>query len=263
MLYNHISTPFCEISEVTSVDKDVRTLYEWLQNSKFCTVLTGAGVSVPSGIPDFRSSNGVYAKYGQDIFDIEIFQKNPDKFYKFAKEELLKMIDSKPNEIHYLLAKLEKDKIVKGCITQNIDNLHKKAGSTNVAEIHGNVRVWNCLKCTKRYDLYDEKQRNELLRDNFRCTCGGMTKPNIVFFGEMLPLNEFSKAETWANESDLFIAMGTSLVVYPAAQLPLYAKRKGAKLVIITNGKTPLDSYADLKIKKDLIEFVSLIMNIK
>lgn len=253
---------FSEVISVSNNDK-IKTLYDWLQTSKFCVVLTGAGVSVPSGIPDFRSSSGVYAKYGQDIFDIEVFQRTPDKFYQFAKEELVRMVDTDPNEIHYLLAKLEKAGIVKSIVTQNIDNLHKKAGSTNVAEIHGNVRVWNCLKCTKRYDLYDENQRNELLRNNFRCVCGGVTKPNIVFFGEMLPLDEFSKAETWANKSDLFITMGTSLVVYPAAQLPLYAKRNGAKLVIITNGKTPLDSYANLKIEMDLIEFVNLIESTK
>lgn len=240
------------------VDK-IKMLHNWLQTSKFCVVLTGAGVSVPSGIPDFRSSNGVYTKYGQDIFDIQVFQKNPDKFYQFAKEELIKMIDTEPNEIHYLLAKLEKAGIVKGVITQNIDNLHKKAGSINVAEIHGNVRVWNCLKCARRYDLYNDTQRNELLSSNFKCACGGLTKPNIVFFGEMLPLNEFSKAETWTNESDLFITMGTALVVYPAAQLPIYAKRNGAKLAIITNGETPLDSYADLKIEMDLVAFVNSI----
>lgn len=247
----------------TNKNEKINELYNWLRKSRFCVVLTGAGVSVPSGIPDFRSSNGVYDKYGQDIFDIEVFHKNPDKFYEFAKEELVKMIDTEPNEIHYLLAEFEREGIVKGVVTQNIDNLHKKAGSVNVSEIHGNVRIWNCLKCTKRYDLFDESNREELIRNNFRCSCRGLTKPNIIFFGEMLPMNEFSKAETWAKQSDLFITMGTSLVVYPAAQLPIYAKNNGAKLVIITNSKTPLDDYADLKIEMDLTIFAKVLGSIK
>ncbi|WP_241241341.1 NAD-dependent protein deacylase [Fervidobacterium sp. 2310opik-2] len=235
--------------------EEILTLVSWLKNSKFTTVLTGAGVSVPSGIPDFRSKNGVYSKWGQEIFDIDLFHQNPDRFYEFAKQELIKMLDVEPNEIHYLLAYLEKLNIVKGVITQNIDNLHKKAGSQKVAEIHGNVRTWSCLKCGKRYDLFNSQHKEFLIDRNFRCECGGVTKPDIVFFGEMLPLNEYSKAENWAKESDVFIAMGTSLVVYPAAQLPIYAKHSGAKLCIVNKNETAFDDYADLAIHIDLIDF--------
>ncbi|MFN3692129.1 MAG: SIR2 family NAD-dependent protein deacylase [Fervidobacterium sp.] len=234
--------------------KLLETLANWLKISKFSVVLTGAGISVPSGIPDFRSKDGVYAKYGQKIFDIETFNKFPEEFYEFAREELLKMLDAEPNKAHILLSNLEKTGIIKGVITQNIDNLHKKAGTQNIAEIHGSARTWTCLKCNKRYDLLNSYESNQLLSQNFRCSCGGRTKPDIVFFGEMLPLNEFSRAENWSKKSDLFITMGTSLVVYPAAQLPIIAKSNGAKLIIINNTETPFDDRADLKIELDVIE---------
>lgn len=230
-------------------------LANWLKNSKFCVALTGAGVSVPSGIPDFRSSNGVYAKYGQEIFDIDTFNSAPEKFYEFARKELLKMLSANPNRFHKFFAELEKIGLLKGIITQNIDNLHKKAGNQNVAEIHGSVRTWTCLKCFKRYDLLYEKDINEILTNNFKCYCGGYTKPDIVFFGEMLPLTEFSKAENWAKKSDLFITIGTSLAVYPAAQLPATARSSDAKLVIINKTATPFDKIANLKIDMDVIDF--------
>ncbi|MEN3042417.1 MAG: Sir2 family NAD-dependent protein deacetylase, partial [Fervidobacterium sp.] len=121
----------------------VLKLRDLLLSSNFCVVLTGAGVSVPSGIPDFRSTSGVYAKYGQEIFDINVFKGNPEKFYEFAKQELFKMLDTQPNEVHNLIAILEQKGIVKGLITQNIDDLHKRAGNKQIAQIHGNVRVWN------------------------------------------------------------------------------------------------------------------------
>lgn len=234
--------------------KMLETLATWLKNSKFSIVLTGAGVSVHSGIPDFRSKDGIYTKYGQKIFDIETFNKFPEEFYEFAREELIKMLNAEPNKAHTLLSNLEKIGMIKGVITQNIDNLHKKAGTQNIAEIHGNARTWTCLKCKKRYDLLNNDELNQLLSQYFRCSCGGKTKPDIVFFGEMLPLNEYSKAENWAKKSDLFITMGTSLVVYPAAQLPIIAKSNGAKFIIINNTATSFDDIADLKIELDIIE---------
>jgi len=230
-----------------------------LKNSKRAVVLTGAGVSVPSGIPDFRSPNGLYAKYGQDIFDIEMFYRDPDRFYDFAREGLIPMLGVQPNKVHYLLAKLEDKGLIKGLITQNIDGLHIIAGNKNVAEIHGSIRIWNCLKCGKRYEILNNDNKNYLLDSNFRCSCGSLTKPEITFFGEMLPLEEFSKAQRWAESSDVFITMGTSLVVYPAAQLPIYALRNNAKLFIINKGETPLDKYATIKFDTDLIEFCTYI----
>ncbi|HCI29900.1 MAG TPA: NAD-dependent protein deacylase [Fervidobacterium sp.] len=234
----------------------IREFAQTLNDSKSVAVLTGAGVSVPSGIPDFRSPNGLYSRYGQEIFDIDFFNSNPEKFYEFAREGLFEMLDSQPNIVHKFLVQLERAGVVKGVVTQNIDGLHTKAGSVNVAEIHGTVRTWHCIKCMKRYEILDEQQKELLISRNFRCTCGGLTKPDIVFFGEMLPMEEYRKAELWSSECDTFIAMGTSLLVYPAAQLPVYALRKGAKLLIVNKGHTGLDEYAYLKIDMDLEEFV-------
>lgn len=241
------------------MEEKIEEFLQILKTSQYVTVLTGAGISVPSGIPDFRSPNGLYSRYGEEIFDIERFNSDPEHFYQFAKEGLFEMLNAQPNVAHKLLAQLEKIGKVKGVITQNIDGLHTKAGSNNVAEIHGTVRTWHCLKCLKRYNVLDEKERDALIERHFRCTCGGLTKPDIVFFGEMLPIDEFSKAEKWAKNSDLFIAIGTSLVVYPAAQLPLYAIRNGAKFVIVTKGETPFDRYADIKFDVDIEEFSKLL----
>ena len=237
------------------LEKMTRLFLEYLLNSKSAVVLTGAGISVPSGIPDFRSPNGLYAKYGKDIFDIEAFLKNPERFYSFSREGLISMLDAEPNQVHYLLAKLEDRGLIKGVITQNIDGLHTKAGSKNVVEIHGSVRTWSCLKCGKSYEMMNNENKTYLLEHDFRCSCGGLTKPDITFFGEMLPLQEFSKAQRWAEKSDVFITMGTSLAVYPAAQLPIYALRNNAKLFIINKGETELDKYAMIKIEAELSEF--------
>jgi len=239
----------------------IRYLAEAIQKSKNVVFLTGAGISVPSGIPDFRSPNGLYAKYGQEIFDIEHFHAFPDKFYAFAKEGLITMLDCQPNPVHKLIAELEERGYVKGVITQNIDGLHQKAGSRKVAELHGNARMWHCLKCSKRFDITDNTQREELLKNNFRCSCGGLTKPDIVFFGEILPIDEWAKAEKWATTCDVFVTVGTSLFVYPASTLPLIAYEKGAFVAIINKGPTGLDKlaqYPNLKIEIDVLEFARL-----
>ncbi len=239
---------------ITDIEKAVSIFVDEVRKNSNITVLTGAGISTPSGIPDFRSKNGVYAKYSQKIFDIDYFHYDRENFYNFAKEEIFKMVNLEPNSIHYLFKKLEDLGKIKGFITQNIDNLHIKAGIKNVAEIHGNGNRWYCEKCGKTI-LLTEGGDKYLIENSFRCECNGFFRPEIVFFGEMLPLNEFSKAEKWAKSCDLFITAGTSLVVYPATQLPVEAKRNGAKLVILNNQPTPLDELADIVINVELEEF--------
>lgn len=243
----------------------IRHVAELIKESRNVVFLTGAGISVPSGIPDFRSSNGLYAKYGQEIFDIDHFHAHPDKFYAFAKEGLISMLDCQPNAAHRLIAELEEKGYVRGVITQNIDGLHQKAGSKKVAELHGNARMWHCLKCAKRFDVTDPMQRDELLTNNFRCSCGGLTKPDIVFFGELLPMDEWAKAEKWTKACDVFITVGTSLVVYPASTLPLLAYEKGAFVAIVNKGPTGLDKLAEhqnLKIDIDVLEFAELFKSV-
>lgn len=231
---------------------------ETICSAKYLVAFTGAGVSVPSGLPDFRSPDGLYAKYGQRVFEIEFFEEEPDAFYNFAREGLVSMCNAEPNVVHTFLASLEERGLLRGVITQNIDGLHQRAGNKNVAEIHGTVRTWRCLKCARRFHFMDQNERNALLRRNFRCECGGLTRPDIVFFGELLPIDEFGKAERWSKMADVFVVLGSSLVVYPAAQLPILALKNGAKLVILNRGPTGLDEYATLKIDSDLVRFVEL-----
>ncbi len=225
-----------------------------LKRSKYCVVLTGAGISTPSGIPDFRSPTGLYSKYPEEIFDIEYFYSNPGAFYSFCKQALLPMIDAQPNVAHKFLAKLEELGYVKAVITQNIDGLHQKAGSKNVVELHGTIYRFRCDRCGKNYE--HRWVREELERTNLpRCFCNGLVRPEIVFFGESLPSKAVEMAENHSLRCDLMVVMGSSLVVYPAASFPILAKRSGAKLVIINKGETGLDHLCDMKIEEDLVAF--------
>lgn len=233
----------------------------FLKDSKHAIVLTGAGVSTDSGIPDFRGQNGLYSKYNADkVFDINYFLKDPTYFYNFAKEEILKMAIAEPSITHYMLAKLEKEGLIKAIITQNIDLLHQKAGSRNVIELHGNISKAHCIKCNKEYDFIEILKSPQNI---FKCiTCGGLIKPDIVFFGESLPENELKKAFYLANSCDLIIVMGSSLVVQPAASLPVYAVNNGAKFLIINKGTTALDNISTRKYDCNLNEFSKAVVNL-
>lgn len=233
-----------------------KELIEKLKNSHHVVALTGAGVSTASGIPDFRSPGGVYSKYPEYVFDIDYFCTDPSGFYRFWKEALLPMNQAKPNSVHLLLAELERLGFLKAIITQNIDRLHQKAGSKNVIELHGNIHEHYCVKCGKEYSIDEVK---ELLYANPvpYCSCSGLIRPNIVFFGENLPSSALNEAMKHARNCDLMVVLGSSLVVYPAAQLPIIAKEHNATLFIVNRGKTGLDGLADLKIEVDLVEFAN------
>ena len=237
-----------------------KELLRFLESSSNTIVLTGAGVSTDSGIPDFRSSDGLYSIYDPNrVFDIEYFLTTPSYFYDFARKEILKMISAKPSATHYMLAELEKRGFLKAVITQNIDLLHQKAGSKNVIELHGNVKEAYCLECKTKYDFLKLLRSDDLIP---RCEkCGGLIKPNIVFFGESLPENALNKAFLFAKMCDLIIVMGSSLVVHPAASLPLYAVENGAKLLIINKGETPLDHISMRKYECNLKMFSEVVIN--
>ena len=228
---------------------------EILKSSRKSYIFTGAGVSTPSGIPDFRGPKGLYKFFPPDIFDIDRFFENPKRYYDFARERLKFMKDAKPNVVHRVIAKLERIGMIEAVITQNIDRLHQKAGSVNVIELHGNVDEYFCLKCGESY-TWDEIERKLEIEDVPRCdVCGGLIKPNVVFFGEPLPEKELIRAFKIAEESDLAVAVGTSLVVYPAAMIPRRTVETGGKLVIINVGETGLDDLAYAKYEYDLAEF--------
>ncbi len=235
---------------------------EILKKSRKSYVITGAGVSVPSGIPDFRGPKGLYKFFPPDIFDMESFLSNPKRYYDFSRERLSAIKKAKPNVAHEVLAELERRGLIQAVVTQNIDGLHLKAGSKNVIEIHGNLREYTCLSCGK---VYTAEEVEDLMKGDPvpRCRdCGGLIKPNVVFFGEPLPEREIMEAFKIAEESDLAIAIGTSLVVYPAALIPRRTVETGGKLVIINRGETGLDDLAYVKYDVDVEVFFSALKRI-
>jgi NAD-dependent deacetylase len=228
------------------------------------TVLTGAGISTPSGIPDFRSPTGIYSKYDpEELFGLDNFLKNPSYFYTFALEYLFTMKNAKPNSVHLMLKKLEDIGLIKGIVTQNIDMLHEKAGSKNVANAHGSMKTGHCLNCWKEYSLNEMEERALKSNDKVaRCDCGGLIKPDIVFFGEPLPEKDVKLAYEMLESSTLVVAMGTTLAIYPVGAFPEIVLRNGGELVIVNKGKTAMDSRASEVYGVLLEEFAEEILKI-
>lgn len=232
-----------------------------LSESRSTVVLTGAGVSTASGIPDFRGPQGLYKKLPPYVFDLDFFLSQPAEYYKIAADRIHNLFNKEPNATHRLLAVLEKKGLTKGIITQNIDGLHQKAGSEKVIELHGNAQNFFCMSCGKRY-IVEEILKMLEVRDIPKCACGGLIKPDVVFFGEALPESALAEAYTLSENADLFVTMGTSLLVYPAAHFPTFAKQKGAKLLIINKGETGLDYIADEKYECDLEELSERVISL-
>jgi NAD-dependent deacetylase len=212
---------------------------------------TGAGISAESGIPTYRGDEGVWNRYDPDKYaNIDYFNHDPAYYWRFFQEVRAPVLHrAKPNPGHQALARMERRGALRAVITQNIDGLHQMAGSERVLELHGNTRRIACLKCRRIYDL-DAVTR--LLASGIPPVCSacrGVLKPEVVFFGEALPQAVLAEAMQEAMTCDLFLAVGSSLVVQPAASLPVHAKQNRAKLVIINKQATPLDSMADLVIR--------------
>ena len=235
---------------------DVEEFLSIIRSSRRAYVFTGAGISTPSGIPDFRGSKGLYKEVPQDIFDIDKFYEDPERYYRVHKERIATMRNAEPNIAHIVVAKMEELNLIDCVITQNIDGLHKKAGSKNIIRLHGTLDRYVCTRCGEIYDY--EFVENVIWKDEDvpRCIkCGGLLKPDVVFFGEPLPEIELLKAYKTAEESDLAIVIGSSLVVYPAAMIPRLTVENGGKLVIINLSETGLDKMAYRKYETDIERF--------
>ena len=227
-----------------------------IQNSNDVVFFTGAGISTESGIPDFRSPGGIWTKMSpiefQDFLNSEEMRRESWR-RKFETDKTLS--SAKPNEGHYAIERLISSGKASAVITQNIDNLHQDSGiaQEKVIELHGNGTFASCLTCAIRYELESIKQsflgNDELPICKF---CGGLIKTATISFGQAMPLEPVQKAEDAARRCDLFICIGSSLVVHPAAQIPLIAKDNGAKLVILNRESTPLDGYADLVLNDEI-----------
>jgi NAD-dependent deacetylase len=218
-----------------------------LQSSRV-VVFTGAGISTESGIPDFRSPGGIWTKFDPDDFTVQKFMSSEKtrrmQWQMLAEGSLLK--DAEPNKAHHAVAELEKLGKLTCVITQNIDNLHQKAGSSpdKVFELHGNMKFVRCMSCDRRFPVEDILQRLDKEEIPDCQFCRGILKPDAVFFGESLPQQVLNDAIQHARHCDLFIVIGSTLVVYPAAYMPMYAVESGAKLVIINLSPTPMDAKA-------------------
>lgn len=219
---------------------------ELLKSSQYAMALTGAGVSTESGIPDFRSQGvGLWEKVNPaQMASVSYMLSNPKDFFKFNIPLWSECTKARPNITHYVLAAMEKAGYIRGVITQNIDNLHYKAGSTNLFEVHGHLRTARCINCAKKYDI---KELILQFSDGInppRCKkCGNLIRPDVVLFGDSMSV-EFYRALEQVENCDLLIVAGSSLQVYPVAELPLYCKN----LVIINQEPTPFDNRAKVVI---------------
>jgi NAD-dependent deacetylase len=217
-------------------------------------VFTGAGVSTESGIPDFRSPGGIWSRFDPDDFTYQKFTTDPEarrKQWRMLGEGHL-TTDAQPNLAHYAIAELDEMGKLDCVITQNVDNLHHKAGvpADKIFELHGNVQWAVCLSCGKRYPFEEIKARIDGGEEIPDCgECGGMLKPDAVLFGEALPEAVLREASRRSSDCDLFIVVGSTLVVYPAAYMPVCALRGGAKLIIVNLSETPMDAQAAVLIR--------------
>jgi len=240
------------------MEDKISKLKDIVKKSNKIVAFTGAGFSAESGISTFRGAGGLWSKYDPSIYaDINIFTQDPTYYWCFFRDERYPVIKkAKPNEGHKALVKLEKSGKLYRVITQNIDGLHQEAGQSHVIELHGNTRKIFCLNCKKPYSM--DEAYNRLQQElPPRCSCGGVLKPGTILFGEPLPQHALDMAMIAAKNCDMFLVLGSSLVVYPAASIPQVAKRKGAVLVIINIDPTPLDGVADLVIHKSASKVLS------
>ncbi len=228
-----------------------------IRGSRYLVALTGAGISTPSGIPDFRSEgSGLWAIYDpMEVASIWAFSRRPEAFFEWVRPLARMILEAQPNPAHYALARLEAAGFLKTLITQNIDELHQKAGSRRVIEVHGHLREATCIRCYQKVPAAPHLEA--FLRDGTipRCArCGGVLKPDIILFGEQLPARAFLMAQQEARRSDVFLVAGSSLEVAPAGDLPILAKAHGARLILINLSPTAADRYADIRIWGDVAE---------
>ena len=215
-------------------------------------IFSGAGMSTESGIPDFRSPGGVWSKYDPSDFYFDKIissEKTREKYWEMSTEFYDTMKDAVPNRAHLAIRAIEDSGKLLAIVTQNIDNLHHKAGNSpeRIIEIHGTAFSVSCLSCGKNYDRDDIQERlNSGVKVPYCDDCAGILKPDTISFGQAMPEDKMADALMYARECDLCIVLGSSLVVYPAASVPVHAVQNGARLIIINRDETPLDAEADL-----------------
>ena len=228
-----------------------------LRAAERAVVLTGAGVSVPSGIPDFRSpGSGLWENHDpMEVAHIDAWRRDPDRFWSFYSQRFATLTDKRPNDAHLALAELERRGLLRGVITQNIDRLHRKAGTERLIEVHGSIEWSVCLRCGERVSIDRVVELLDAADGAPPCpTCGAPLKPDVVLFGELLPERALTEAQDLAMAADLMLCVGSSLEVYPVAGLPAMTRGGGGRLALITQGPTPYDGEAEVKLDGDVVE---------
>jgi NAD-dependent deacetylase len=238
-------------------EEQFQTAITLLRQADYVVALTGAGISTPSGVPDFRSPHsGLWEHVDQmEVASIYGFRHNPALFYNWIRPLAHTILDAAPNPAHFALAQIEAAGKIKCVITQNIDMLHTRAGSRQVYEVHGHLREATCLNCFRVYPAQEYIQK--FLEENIlpHCpTCGGILKPNVILFGEPLPEQEILAARREASRCDVMLIAGSSLQVTPVADLPFLARRAGAALILVNLGETPADAYAQVVIHQNVVD---------
>ena len=248
---------------MTAVSTEAQRVADLLRESERAVVLTGAGISVPSGIPDFRSpGTGLWENVDpMEVAHIDAWRRDPDRFWNFYSQRFVSLIDKRPNEAHIALAELERRGLVKAVITQNIDRLHRLAGSERLIEVHGSIDRSVCMECGGKVPLDRVVKLLEAGDGAPLCeACVAPLKPDVVLFGELLPERALSEAQQLAMDADLMICVGSSLEVYPVAGLPAMTHGAGGRLVLITQGPTPYDSDAEVKLDGDVVRELNAVL---
>jgi NAD-dependent deacetylase len=231
-------------------------LAELIRSAHSAVALTGAGISVPSGIPDFRSpGTGLWENVNpMEVAHIDVFRRDPQRFWHFYGDRFTSLRDKRPNGAHVALAELERRGALEAVVTQNIDGLHAAAGTRELIEVHGSVAHSSCLECLRQYDLEDVRARLAADPDGVpRCDCGHALKPDVVLFGEFLPEAALARASELAARADVLLCVGSSLEVYPVAGLPQITLGAGGSLAIVTKGGTPYDPDAAVRLSGDVV----------
>jgi NAD-dependent deacetylase len=246
-----------------TVSRDAARLADLLRDAGSAVVLTGAGVSVPSGIPDFRTpGKGLWEKVNpMEVAHIDAFRRAPDRFWSFYSQRFTALKDKQPNRAHEAIAELERRGLVRGVITQNVDRLHRRAGSRNVIEVHGSIDRCVCLECGGKVELERVMEMIAEQPGAPECVaCISPLKPDVVLFGELLPERAMAEAHALALEADVMLCVGSSLEVYPVASLPAVTLESGGRLAIVTQGPTPYDSDAEVKLAGDVVAELDALM---
>jgi NAD-dependent deacetylase len=243
------------------IDERIELAASLILQARHAIALTGAGSSTPSGIPDFRSSgSGLWEKYDPfEVASITAFRRRPEAFYRWVQPMVNQVRDAEPNAGHIALAQMEACGVIQAVLTQNIDNLHQRAGSRNVLELHGHLREVTCLNCF-RVAPAEEAMEAAMSGNVPHCAhCGGVVKPNVILFGEQLPSQVFVAAMEHTRRADLVLVVGSSLSVMPVAKIPAVVQSQGGQVIIVNHQPTYADDFAAIVFREDLADALPLL----